>query len=166
MATNYGVNPAAWFTRLVTELEVGERLDLQADRVGRGAVWLVDAKLRASTPGGRDLESEQRIAQGFVDAPDGRRALTDTAAQWLGVLHFSARDALRVVWQGTHYQRGADAALNPAVFSGRSTTASLVFQRLFGIGRSLSLGASRQSARSSLQRDSEAFAKLSFELYR
>ena len=162
MATNDGVNPAAWFTRLVTELEAGERLDLQADRVGRGAVWLVDAKLRASTPGGGGLESEQRIAQGFINAPHGRRALTDTAAQWLGVLHFSARDALRVVWQGTRYQRAAEASLNLAAFSGRSNTTSLVFQRRFGIGRSLSFGASRQSARPGLQRDREAFARLSF----
>ncbi len=166
VAASYGVNPAARFTRLVTELEVGERLDVEADRVGRGAVWLVDAKLRASTPGGWGVESEQRIAQGFINAPDGRRALTDTAAQWLGVLHLSARDALRVVWQGTRYQRAADAALNLAAFSGRSNTTSLVFQRRFGIGRSLSFGASRQSARPGLQRDSEAFAKLSFELDR
>ena len=166
VATSYGVNPAAWFTRLVTELEVGERLDVDADRVGRGAVWLVEAKLRTGTPGGWGLESEQRIAQGFINAPDGRRALTDTAVQWLGVLHFSARDTLRVVWQGTRYQRAADASANLTAFSGRSQVTSLVFQRRFGIGRSLSLGASRQTARPGVQRDSEAFAKLSFELDR
>ena len=166
VAGSYGVNPAAWFTRLVTELEVGERLDVAADRIGRGAVWLVDAKLRTSTPGGWGLESEQRIAQGFIDGPDGRRALTDTAVQWLGVLHFSPRDALRVVWQGTRYQRTADASADLAAFNGRSQTTSLVFQHRFGIGRSLSLGASRQTARPGMQRDSEAFAKLSFELDR
>ena len=166
VAGSYGVNPAAWLTRLVTELEVGERLDVAADRVGRGAVWLVDAKLRTSTPGGWGLESEQRIAQGFIDRPDGRRALTDTAVQWLGVLHFSPRDALRVVWQGTRYRRTADASANLAAFNGRSQTTSLVFQHRFGIGRSLSLGASRQTARPGMQRDSEAFAKLSFELDR
>ncbi len=166
VAANHGVNPAPWFTRLTTELEVGERLDVEADRVGRGAVWLIEAKLRASTPGGWGLESEQRVAQGFIDSPDGRRALTDTAVQWLGVLHFNARDALRIVWQGTRYERAADAKVNLAAFSERGQTTSVVFQHRFGIGRSLSVGASRQTARPGAQRDSEAFAKLSFELDR
>lgn len=57
------------------------------------------------------LEPGQRVAQGFINVPDGCRALTDTAAQWLYMLHFSACDALRVVWQGTRYQRAADASL-------------------------------------------------------
>lgn len=110
--------------------------------------------------------SRSRRAQGLINAPDDRRALVNTAAQWPGVLHFSARDAVPVVWQGTRCQRAAGASLNLAAFSGRWRTTSVVFQRRFGIGRSLSFGASQQTARPGLQRASAAFAKRSFELER
>ena len=61
VAGSYGVTPAPWFTRFLVELEFGQRLDVTNDRVGRGAVWLVEAKLRASLPNGWGVESEQRV---------------------------------------------------------------------------------------------------------
>jgi len=166
LASGYGVNPAPWFTRLTAELEAGERLDVVADRIGRGAVWLLEAKLRAGLPNGFGLESEQRIAQGFINRPEAGRALTDTAFQWLGVLHLNARDSLRAVWQRSRYRRAADASVGLAADSVGSDALSLVFQRRVGIGRSFSVGASSQRANNNqaLTRDRELFAKLSVEL--
>jgi hypothetical protein len=170
LAFDYAVNPAPWFTKLFVEATLGRRLDAEADRTGRGAELLVEAQLRATLPNGWGLESEQRVEQNFVDAPDGRRALTDSAARWLGVLHFDARDSLRVVWQGSRFVRPADASVAPAGVDARSQTASLVFQRRFGVGRSLSIGASRRSERPAPGlpglRESEVFAKWSFAIDR
>ena len=165
-AGSYGVNPAPWFSRFLVELEAGQRLDVEADRVGRGAVWLLEAKLRSDLPLGWGAEAEQRVQQGFINAPDGSRALTETAAQWLGVLHFSARDSLRLVWQASRVVRAADASVGLSAQRYSSATSSLVFQRRVGLGRSVSVGASHQTARPGVNRDSELFAKASFELDR
>lgn len=170
LAFHYGANPAPWFTRFTTERTLGQRLDVEADRVGRGAIALVEAALRANLPNGWGLESEQRVEHGFVNAPDGRRAVTDTALRWLGVLHFDAQDSLRVLWQGARYQRAADLQAALAADSARSATLSIVFQRRIGLGRSLSLGATRQREQSPASappvRETELFAKVSWALDR
>jgi hypothetical protein len=161
-AAEFGFNPAPWFTRLTVNLSAGERVDVEADRVGLGAEWLLDAKLRGSL-GGWGLESEQRIQQGFINHA-GARALTDSAAQWLGVLHFSARDSLRAVWQWTRYERAADAAAAILAASTRSRTMSLVFQHRVGIGRSVAVGASSQRDEPGATRRDEVFVKAAFAL--
>jgi hypothetical protein len=169
VATGYGVNPAPWFPRLNLELEVGKRLDVEADRVGQGAVWMAEVQLRGSMANGWGWESTQRVNQGFINADSGagnRRSLTDTAAQWLGVLHFNARNSLRAVWQGTYYRRAADPQAGLDADAAQSHTTSVVFQHRFGLGRSLSVGASRQTVRPGSQESTEAFAKLSYELDR
>jgi hypothetical protein len=170
LAFLYGVNPAPWFTRFTTEWTLGQRLDVEADRVGRGAVALFEATLRANLPNGWGLESEQRVEHGFVNAPDGGRAVTDTSLRWLGVLHFDARDSLRVLWQGARFQRTADTQAALAAESARSATLSIVFQRRTGLGRSLSVGATRQReqspAGSQPLRETEVFAKASWAMDR
>ena len=187
VASGYSVNPAPWFPRLNAELEVGQRLDVEADRVGRGAVWMAEIQLRGGMPNPLSTSKEmsknigweitQRINQGFINGssvnPNSlnakRRALTDTAVQWLGMLHFNANNSLRVVWQGTHYRRSGDTLASLVDADSRSRTTSAVFQHRFGLGRSLSLGASQQTSQASRtgqQRSAEAFAKLSYELDR
>lgn len=162
VAGEFGFNPAPWFTRATVQASGGERVDVQADRVGRGAEWLLEAKLRG-TLGGWGVESEQRVQQGFI-RHGGRRALTDSAAQWLGVLHFSARDSLRAVWQATHYRRAADGAAAIAAERAIGRTTSLVFQHRVGIGRSLSVGASHQTGEPGGERRDEVFVKAAFAL--
>lgn len=166
VAAGYSVNPAPWLTRLNIEGSVGRKLDVEADRVGRGHQLLVELNLRAPL-GPWGLESEHRLERNAVAAPDGRRALADTALQWLGVLHFDARDSLRAVWQSTRFVRyGTGEAAAPA--DGRVRVASLVFMRRVGPGRSFAMGLSRQSEQpapgAAVQWEREAFAKLSFEL--
>lgn len=161
-AAEYGFNPAPWFTRARAKLSGGERVDVQADRVGRGAEWQLEAKLR-STLGGLGIESEQQLQQSFIKH-DGARALVDSAAQWLGVVHFSARDSLRAVWQATRYRREADAAASLLAESASSRTVSLVFQHRVGIGRSLAVGLSRQRNEPGGEQRDELFVKAAFAL--
>ena len=162
----FAINPAPWFPRFNVEFEGGQRLDVDADRVGRGAMLLLEANLRGALANGWGIESQQRYQQSFVNAPSGARALTETNSRWLGVLHLSARDALRVVWQASRFNRAADAIVPLAAAEELTLTTSLVFQHRMGVGRSISVGASRQSVRPGLQRDTELFTKLSFELDR
>ena len=105
------------------------------------------ARFNLRAPLGRwGLESEQRLEHTRIAAPDGRRALADTALRWLAVLHLDARDSLRAIWQGTRFVRyGSGEALPPEDSRGR--VASLVAMRRFGVGRSASIGLSRQSER-------------------
>jgi hypothetical protein len=181
LASQLGINPAPWFTRLMIEGQWGDRVDVDADRVGRGAVWTVDARWRADLPApGRGraageparpwgLEVQQRWQQGTVAAPAGGRALTDTTAQMLAVLHVSERDSLRVIGQMSRTQREADVAAGLLASTRQTTVASIVAQHRVGVGRSLAAGwiRERQRARSeaSLPLDGgreEVFLKWSF----
>lgn len=165
LAASYSVNPVPWLTKLHVEGTIGRRLDVEADRIGRGSELLLELNLRAPL-GAFWLESEQRLEQNRIAAPDGRRALTDTALQWLLVLHLDARDSLRAVWQGTRFVRPGTGESVPAADL-RGQTTSLVFLRRFGLGRNLSMGLSRQTGRvapgQARQVENELFAKASFE---
>jgi hypothetical protein len=160
--TQMGINPAPWFPRATIELNVGERVDVEADRVGQGADGFIEANLR-TTIAGYGVESEQRLQHAFIDR-DGRRALTDSAARWLGVLHLSARDSLRIVWQASRFLRAADAALAIAAAQQDTRTLSLVYQHRVGLSRSLSVGATRAAAEPARERRDEIFFKAAMTL--
>ena len=162
VAAELGINPAPWFTRATLKLSTGQRVDVRADRVGRGSVWLLDAKLRGVIAG-FGVESEQQLQQSVIEH-GGRRALTDSSAQWLGVVHFSARDSLRALWQASRFRREADAAAALAAkrFDGR--TVSLVFQHRVGIGRNIAVGASTQRSEPGGERRDELFVKAAIAL--
>jgi hypothetical protein len=157
-----GWNPAPWFTRLTMEVGAGERVDVEADRLGRGADGSIEAILRGQI-GGFGVESEQKLQAAFIDR-DGQRVLTDSAARWLGVLHLSARDSLRVVWQAERYRRAADVALAVAAARDDTRTLSLVFQHRVGLGRSISVGATRAKTQPGNERKDEIFFKAALAL--
>jgi Domain of unknown function (DUF5916) len=157
-----GLNPAPWFTRLIMELNVGQRLDVEADRPGRGADGFVEATLRGSIAG-VGVESEQKV-QAAVVHRDGQRVLSDSAARWLGVVHLSARDSVRVVWQAARYRRAADGALGIGAARDDSRALSLVFQHRVGLGRNVSVGATRARIEPGVQRKDEVFFKAALAL--
>jgi hypothetical protein len=157
-----GLNPAPWFTRLTAELHAGERVDVEADRPGRGADGFIEAILRGSV-GGFGVESEQKLQGAYIER-DGERVLTDTAARWLGVLHLTARDSLRVVWQAARYRRSADLAQGVAATREDTRTVSLVFQHRVGLGRNVSVGATRATIEPGGERKDEVFVKAALAL--
>ena len=153
-------NPAAWLTLLTAEVSMGRRLDVEADRLGRGASLMLQAKLRGSLPWGAWLELEQQVGQSHVRNPLGQRSFTETNAQTLAVLHLSARDSLRAIAQQTRYQREAEPGLPAA--DDHSRHLSLVFQHRIGLSRVLSLGLVSAQDKPSQQRNTELFAKAAF----
>ncbi|QPF76313.1 carbohydrate binding family 9 domain-containing protein [Roseateles sp. DAIF2] len=161
LTAGFGGNPAPWLTWLSAELEWGRRLDVEADRVGRGAWLLIEAKLRQPLPRGWWLEFEQHAEQGFVRGPESRRAFRDLALQSLLVLHVSARDSLRLIGQNSRYQRRAEPARFEAA-NERDRNFSLVAQHRQSLNRVFSLGLSRARAWPSDAKQTELFAKAVF----
>ncbi|MCW5665048.1 MAG: hypothetical protein KIT35_14560 [Piscinibacter sp.] len=163
-------NPAPWLTKLQLDMTLGRLLDAEADRAAPGRTILLEAQWRAGLPNGWGLESEHRVEQTAVERPDGARAFTDGALRWLGVLHVDARDSLRALWQRTRYRRSEEPALGLEGADARTHITSLVFQRRFGVGRSLSAGLTREVEQPGpgqpATRRSELFAKWSFVIDR
>jgi hypothetical protein len=160
----FGSNPAPWLTYITGEIELGRRLDVEADRVGGGASVLLEAKLRLPLPllpAHWSLELEQRIEQGYVRRPPGERGFTDRAARTLAVLHVSALDSLRGIVQKTGYQRRAEPAAGLLDDELRGHSLSLVYQHKRGLGRSFSLGFTSARAEPGRARSSELFVKAS-----
>jgi hypothetical protein len=144
------------------ELNVGQRVDVEADRPGQGADGFVEATLRGSIAG-VGVESEQKV-QAAVVHRDGQRVLSDSAARWLGVVHLSARDSVRVVWQAARYRRAADSALGIGAAHDDARALSLVFQHRVGLGRNVSVGATRARIEPGSQRKDEVFFKAALAL--
>lgn len=150
-------NPHPILAFVSAELEWGRRLDVEADRLGRGAnLWML-AKLRVPMPAGLGLEVEQQWSEGFVHGADNGRSFTDKYRQTLAVLHWSARDSLRLIAQSTHFQRQGEVGLEASAFSGRHT--SLMYQHRVGLARVFSLGMTRFDDSPSRKRSTEIFAK-------
>lgn len=158
LAANLAINPVSWMPRLEVEAEWGRFLDVDADRVDLGARGLVALRLRGSL-GTIGFESDQRIESSVIRGRNGGRALTETAWQWTGVMHATAQDSLRLVWQGSDIDRNRDRAAALDAFNQRSRSVSAVFQHRLGIRRSLSLGWIREAAEPGGRRDTEVFAK-------
>jgi Domain of unknown function (DUF5916) len=158
LAADYGFNPASWMPRLALEVEWGRFLDVEADRVDLGARGLAQLRLRGSL-GAIGFESDQRIESSVIRGRHGGRALTETAWQWIGVMHMNAQDSLRLVWQGTDIDRARDRTAGMAAFSDRSRSISAVFQHRLGIRHSFSAGWIRETGEPGGRRDTEVFAK-------
>ena len=150
-------NPHPILAFVSAELEWGRRLDVEADRLGRGANFWLLAKLRVPMPTGLGLEVEQQWSEGFVNGANSGRSFTDKYRQTLAVLHWSARDSLRLIAQSTHFQRQGEVGLEASAFSGRHT--SLMYQHRVGLARVFSLGMTRFDDSPGRKRSTEIFAK-------
>lgn len=162
IGAQFGFNPAPWIPRATVEINAGDMVDVEADRVGRGIDGFVELILRGSVAG-LGVESEQKLQHAHIEH-GGRRVLADSAARWLGVLHFSARDSVRAVWQASRYRRAADAALSIAAARDDMRTLSLVFQHRVGLGRNLSIGVTRARIDPGGERKDEVFVKAALAL--
>jgi hypothetical protein len=159
----YSWTPGAHLTHLGFEGNVGEKVDVQADRVAPGVTLDAQAKWRGQVLG-LGWEAEHSLGLLRLARPSalgGGSALSERTVRSLFVMHFNARDALRVVWQGGRYARAAEPGI--ATEAGSRRTLSLVYQHRIAPGRGYGLGASR-SGESGRPSEVELFAKISFEL--
>lgn len=101
-------HPGARLTYLNLEGTVGERVDVDADRLGRG--HQLSSALAWRQPlgsGGRNLEFEQRLGHGHVRSSSGR--LDERTLQTKLLLHWNRTQALRLIWQQQRLQREGEA---------------------------------------------------------
>ena len=135
-------NPFPWFSKFYTELAFGDRVDVANNRVGRGAFYTIQAKIRPH----RRAEIEYRIDNDFIDSVEAvagsKRILTQRVQQILAIWHFSARDSLRNIYQSTAIRRSPSLWEQAVSARENSETISLVYGHRRGIGTGFYLGVS------------------------
>lgn len=97
-------SPSPRFVKLKGELTLGRQLDVEADQVGQGGNLELEASLRFPLPGGWSLESDHRWNRAWVKHKK-LQDFSDSGWRWVGTLHATPRDALRVIVQNTSAQR-------------------------------------------------------------
>lgn len=142
----FASSPLPWMPVLKAEATLGRQLDVDADRVGNGGNVVVDAGLRFPLSRGWAMESDLRVNRAWIDGALGTPAFADNGWRWLGMLHFSARDALRLLAQNTASTRRDDGVSGLAPWAERGAHRSLLYRRLYRHGRSLSLGYAQDRA--------------------
>jgi hypothetical protein len=153
--------PSPVFTTVTAELTGGERVDVLANRVRPGRVLSLSGRIRPA----RSLEIEPSFNQGILEADNGRRAQTETTAQWLSVLHLSARDSLRLVVQRVSFTLTEDAGPPITPGTDRMTTGSVVYTHRRTALTVFYLGVTRAERRQLGARNdtTEFFAKAQFD---
>ncbi|GGY67246.1 hypothetical protein [Pseudoduganella albidiflava] len=147
----FASSPLPWMPVLKAEVTLGRQLDVDADRVGHGGNVVVDAGFRFPfplAPAGRAwaIESDVRLNRAWIDGTQGRPAFADNGWRWLGMLHFTASDSLRLLAQNTSSSRRDDGVSGLAPSADRGSHRSLLYRHLWRHGRSLSVGYSRDRA--------------------
>ena len=132
-------HPGPRLTFVSLEATVGERVDVEADRVGQGYSANTQVTWR-DTWGPWGLELEQRASVGRIQDPQGNAALDESSTQTKLVLHIHAEQAVRLVVQKQSFSRTADASI-PTSHS-NSRIATLAWLARSGALRGWSLGTS------------------------
>jgi hypothetical protein len=140
-------SPAPWLPYMETEWDIGKIADVDANRARTGFKGRLYTRLR---PWAR-LEVEPSITRLALRRNSGNdagggNALTETAAQLLGILHLAPKQTLRLIAQSTRFNRAADAQAGLAADSGRGSTQSLTYTWRQSAGSVFYAGATRSSA--------------------
>lgn len=155
-AATFEISPNRYIPRLIADVEVGDMVDTLAERTGKGATGYFYGKLRPSDR----IELEPSLNMLVIDGPGGNRAYTESAVAMNGIVHFSARDTLRLIWQHTETKR--------LQAKGEQTTTSLVYTHTRGLGTALYVGLtlsdSAQHAAKQGLKQNEFFIKGSWQI--
>ena len=155
------IAPNAWLNRVVVDVELGDQVDYENGRLGRGGLVSMFARWR---PFDR-FEMEQEYSRFWVDARDGSndRIYAEDTLSWTSILHFSARDTLRAIWQRDAIRRNPNAYPVPVDVRGGSEELSLVYAHTRRFGSTLYVGCTAAERRAVADdRRWEVFAKASW----
>ncbi|MDQ1830399.1 hypothetical protein [Massilia scottii] len=139
-------SPFSWLPQVVGELTLGKRLDIDADRVGSGGAGELGIRWNWALPYRTTFESEHRWTRTWVRGTDGTAAVVDNGWRWLGMLHLSASDSIRVLAQDTFSGRRADDLARLDVWSQRQRHRSMLYRHVWRHERSVSAGLSRDTS--------------------
>lgn len=160
-----GITPGPVVARISLEAEVGEQIDVEGGRVGKGGNASLLLRLRLSDR----VELEQSWSSGWArDRDSGRQLYREQAAQLIGIVHFSARDTVRLIAQAARMRRDPAQYAHAVASSSDSATASLVYGHTPSLGTAAYLGVTRSRGETPgyqpLRRANEAFLKLSWQI--
>ncbi|MFP5392922.1 MAG: hypothetical protein ACLGI6_15470, partial [Gammaproteobacteria bacterium] len=156
-------SPLPWLIRVAGEMSLGRRLDFDADRVGRGGnVWM-EVGMRFPLAGGWSLESDHRFNRAWVRHA-GREGFAEHGWRWVGTLHMSARDSIRVIAQQVASDRyeGTRVVMEP--WSERAPHRSVLYRYIHRHGRTFSLGATSDANGTLPGKSKGVTAKLQWEM--
>ena len=140
ISVGFDSNPFPWLAKIHVEYTYGDRLDVANNRIGRGYVYNVQLNLR---PHPR-AELEYRIDNDIIDsrepADNSPLIIGQRAQQLIAYWHFTARDNIRAIWQGSGIRRGPSLWPQPIPARENSQRMSLVYGHREGIGRTFYVG--------------------------
>lgn len=161
-------SPGRVLARAKLKGEVGDVVDVEGARVGRGGTLTLSGRLRPSDRFELEPTWSANWIAGKEGSIDGRRLYTEQAAQLNGIFHAGPHDTLRVILQQARTRR--DAALYPVAVTpeSRSGTVSVVYGHTPSLGNAAYVGLTASTSDVPGQvpkRDvRELFVKLSFRI--
>ncbi|MGK5048991.1 hypothetical protein ACQ4WP_24295 [Janthinobacterium sp. GB4P2] len=139
-------SPLPWLALITGEITVGKQLDQETDRVGNGGAAQLGVRWRLPMIRGTALEMDHRWNRIWVQGRTDRPAFVDKGWRWLGMLHFSSRDSMRVLMQNTSSSRFKDDISKVDSWQNRQQHQSIMYRHIWQHERSFSIGLSRDIA--------------------
>lgn len=165
-AAGIAASPSKQIARVSVEASMGDVIDILANRLGHGASISAGAKLR---PLDR-LEIEPSYARSWINQDggqfDGARAYTEAAMQLNSIVHFSAKDTLRLIFQDARMSRDPSLYSNPVLRESQRRVTSWVYTHRAGVGTAAYLGwtcTHQSNSQNPGKRQTELFLKLSWQ---
>ena len=159
-------SPGTWLSRVYFETAWGDRADVTSNSVRRGYFTGANATLRLSDRFEIEPRIEESVMGSEVVARGGEIAVRERVLQMAAVLHFTARDNLRLIGQYNSTKRDARyyrTTVNPL---DKTETLSLVYGHLRGLGSNVYVGAttskSIDAGAAEKRRQNEIFVKFSW----
>ncbi|MES2296695.1 MAG: DUF5916 domain-containing protein [Pseudomonadota bacterium] len=158
-------NPGSVFAHVSLEAELGDEVDVDAARLGRGGLVLAYAKLR---PADR-FACEASYSSSWIHGPGlagaDVRAYRERALQLNGIYHLGEHDTLRMTLQRSQVLRDPAFYAAPVAARQRTAVTSFVYTHAVGLSNAVYAGLTRSNgdapAQDGEQRQNELFVKLS-----
>jgi hypothetical protein len=164
---NVATTPSQFFSRITTQLELGDQVDISAGRAGKGGSLIFKPLLRPFDW----LEIEPSFSTIWVNgdsgAANGRRLFTERIFQLNGIYHISSRDTVRLMHKSSEKVRNPAWYQQAIVPKTESITTSLVYGHTRSLGNAIYLGLTLNKADTPyfmpLKKQREFFVKLSMQ---
>ncbi|WP_181373169.1 carbohydrate binding family 9 domain-containing protein [Massilia glaciei] len=161
-------SPGRTLARVSAELELGDQIDIEGARLGRGGLAMLYARLRPF----EWLEFEPTYSATWVDGRgalvDGRRLYTEQALQLKGIYHIGARDTVRMILQRARTKRDPSLYANPVEGESSRGTTSFVYGHTATLGRAAYVGVTLSKGETPghapRRQQNELFVKLSWQI--
>jgi hypothetical protein len=161
-------SPGRVLARLSAELELGDEIDVESARRGKGGNLYLYARLR---PHDR-LELEPTFNAVWIDGrsgpEQGHRLYTEQALQLAGIVHISAQDSVRMILQKSRTTRDPAYYALPVPAHSTGRTSSFVYGHTASLGKAAYVGLTLSDGETPgvdpRRRQDELFVKLSWQI--